>query len=184
MADGLESGALTGDPVLDLMMERLPKFKIMDKVIEDPKGIIVECFNYETREPEKYKVPFMKVGKMKIPLLAKPDTMKPNMTAFKEYKTGQARWTQHKADNWGQITFYALAIYLIKGKIPSDIELVHVQTEKQANVQLDKNIGGIGATGDMFRYPTSRNMMDVMRMMVRIKTCWTQIIKITEKELL
>jgi hypothetical protein len=159
MAEGLENEEATGDIVLDLLMERIPKFEIRDKAI--------------TAE--------MKNGKKTVPLLAKPDTMKADMTAFKEYKTGQEPWTKKKADESGQITFYATTMYLITGRIPADIELVWVQTEKQPNGSLDVKIG---ATGEIRVFKTARTMADILKMMVRMKKAWELIEKICEEELL
>jgi hypothetical protein len=159
MAEGLEREEATGDPALDLIMERLPKFEIMDKPI------------YAT----------LKNGKNSVPLLAKPDTMKANMTAFKEYKTGQTSWTKKKVDESGQITFYATTMFLIKGKIPNDIELVYVPTAKDPDPDL---MGRIGVTGEIYRYPTQRSMSQIINMMVRMKKAWETIQKITEQELL
>src|SRR3990167_8833891 len=102
MAYGLEVEEGTGDPLLDLMMARLPKFELMDKPIEadlpDGKGV--------------------------IHILAKPDTAKADYTAFKEYKTSVRKWTQRMANESGQITFYTTVIWLKTKKIPKDIELV------------------------------------------------------------
>ena len=102
LADGLENGELSGDPLLDLVMAKMPKFELMDKPFETE----------------------LKNGKEVIKILAKPDTMKPDMTAFEEYKTSTRAWTQKMADESGQITFYTTAIWLKTGRIPSDIELV------------------------------------------------------------
>lgn len=159
MAEGLEHGEATGDIVLDLLMERLPKFEIMDKPIEA----------------------VLKDGKRPIPLLAKPDTMKADMTAFKEYKTGQTKWTRRQVDESGQVTFYATVMFLIKGKIPHDIELVHVETAKEDNGPLDAKIG---ATGAIHRHPTKRTMSQVLNMMVRMKKAWREIERLTAEELL
>ena len=159
MAEGLEHEEATGDAVLDLLMERLPKFEIMDQP--------VECL--------------LKNGKNPIPILIKPDTMKADGTAFKEYKTGQEPWTRKRVDESGQITFYATGLFLKTGKIPTDIELVHIQTEKQLNGSLE---GKIGATGAINRHPTARNMAQVLNMMVRMKRAWEGIQKITTEEIL
>jgi CheY-like chemotaxis protein len=152
MADGLERDELTGDVVLDLMMERIPKFEVMDK-------------EFRTE---------LKNGKDTIIILAKPDTMKADMTAFKEYKTGVTRWTRKKVDECGQITFYATAMWLKTGKIPKDIELVDVATK----AALD---GKIEATGDITRHPTVRTMTDILKMVVRMKKCWAGISKAMEE---
>ena len=159
MADGLEYGEATGDPVLDLIMEKLPKFEIMDKAIKT----------------------IFKTTKYNIPLLAKPDTMKKDMTAFKEYKTGQGRWNKGKVDEFGQITFYATVLFTITGKIPYEIELVHVLTKK---IDKDSSDSKLEATGDVYRYPTQRSMGQVLNMIVRMKKAWESIQKITEAELL
>jgi hypothetical protein len=161
MAEGLENGEATGDPVLDLLMERLPKFEIMDKAIE--------CELKTGR------------GKEIIPILIKPDTLKTDMTGFKEYKTGQAEWTKKKADESGQITFYATGLFLKTGRIPVDIELVQVMTEKAVEGALDAKIG---ATGVIRRFPTVRTMSQILNMMVEMKKVWAGIKSLTEQELL
>lgn len=159
MAEGLEHGEATGDPVLDLLMAKLPKFEIMDKE-----------FDAELKD-----------GKRKIIIRAKPDTMKADMSAFKEYKTGQSLWTRKQVDDSGQITFYATAMFLKTGKIPQDIELVHVETKKNDPESLDAEIG---ATGAMYRHPTSRNTIEILKMMARMKNAWRGIEKITADEFL
>jgi hypothetical protein len=159
MAEGLENEEATGDPVLDLLMERLPKFEIMDKPVEA----------------------ILKNGKNNIPLLAKPDTMKADMTAFKEYKTGQEPWSRKKVDESGQVTFYATVLFIRSGKIPSDIELVHVQTAKVDKTAPDARIR---ATGDINRHPTKRTMGQILNMMVRMKKAWEGIQRITAEEML
>jgi hypothetical protein len=159
MADSLENEEASGDIILDLLIERIPKFEIMDKT--------VDCL--------------LPNGKNPIPILIKPDTMKTDMTAFKEYKTGQEPWTKKRADESGQITFYATGLYLKSGKIPADIELVWVQTEKQSNGWPG---GKIGATGDIRRFKTVRTMADILKMMVRMKKAWERIQIITTEELL
>ena len=155
LADGLENGELSGDPLLDLVMAKLPKFELMDKPFETE----------------------LKNGKEVIKILAKPDTMKPNMTAFKEYKTSTRAWTQKKADESGQITFYAAAIWLKTSKIPSDIELVCATTEHAQD-------GTLRPTGEVIRIHTTRHMSDIIKMTLRMRKAWEGIKKLCEKELL
>lgn len=156
MADSLETGEASGNEVLDMVIAMLPKFEIMDKEFR------VELKTGRGEEP--------------IIMLAKPDTMTADMTAFKEYKTGQAKWTQGKVDKNGQIDFYTTAIWAKTGKIPQDIELVHAQTGKDEE-------GRIHATGEIFRYKTKRNMMQVLSMIMRIKKANAGIKKMFEDEL-
>lgn len=155
LADGLEVEEASGDPLLDLMASRLPKFKLMDKPIEAE----------------------LSDGKEIIHLLAKPDTANPNYTAFKEYKTSTRKWTQKMADDSGQITFYATTIWLLKGFIPQDIELVNIKTAYEPD-------GNLTVTGEMFRYPTNRSMADIIKMTKRIRKAWHGIKKLCENELL
>lgn len=155
MADGLETGEATGDPLLDMMAARLPKFELMDIAFEAD----------------------LKNGKQTIRILAKPDTYKADYTAFKEYKTSIRKWTQKMADESGQITFYATTIWLLKGFVPQDIELVNVQVKYEDG-------GRITPTGDLWRFPTKRTMVDIIKMTGRMKKAWAGITKLCEKELL
>lgn len=159
MAEGLEDDKFTGDAVLDLVIEQIPKFEIMDKAVEA----------------------VLKNGKNPVPLLAKPDTMKADFTAFKEYKTGQEPWSRKKVDTWGQIDFYAVVLFIKSGKIPSDIELVHIPTRK-----IDKGDprSKLEATGEIIRHKTIRNMSQILNMMVRMKRAWEGIQKVTAEEML
>ncbi|MFZ3032285.1 MAG: hypothetical protein WA082_04570 [Candidatus Moraniibacteriota bacterium] len=160
MAEGLEHDEMTGDPVLDMIMAQLPKFEIMDQPVNA----------------------ILKNGKEEIPLLAKPDTMKADMTAFKEYKTGQAPWSRKQVDESGQITFYATVLFILTQRIPHDIELVHVQTAKVVGKEaVDARIG---ATGAIHRHPTSRNMSQILNMMIRMKRAWEGIQRVTAEEML
>ncbi len=175
MADGLEMDEATGDPMLDLVIARLPRFELMDKAVEDPKGTWI-TFKRGNREI-KACVPILEDKKEQIPILALPDTAIPDYTAFKEYKTSVRRWTQRMADESGQITFYATAIWLAKGFIPDDIELVNAQVE-----YLDD--GRIQPTGDILRFSTKRSMIDVIKMTSRIKKAWAGVDDLCKKELL
>jgi len=155
MADALENDELSGDPVLDIMMTKIPKFELRD-------------------------VPFevdLKDGKKTIRILCKPDTMKADMTAFKEYKSSTRAWTQKMADESGQITFYATGMWLKTGKIPQDIELVCVVVKYNDD-------GSLTPTGEMVRYTTKRTMVDIIKMTARMKRAWVGINKLCEKELL
>lgn len=155
LADGLEAGEATGDPLLDLMASKLPKFELMDIPV----------------------VAWLKDKKEEIQLLAKPDTCKADYSAFKEYKTSVRKWTQKMVDESNQITFYAMVIWLKTGKIPQDIELVDVQTAYTEN-------GGLTVTGEMWRFPTKRSMTDIIKMTARARRTWAGIKKLVEQELL
>lgn len=175
MADGLESGEASGDPLLDLMMAKLPKFEVMDQPIIDPKG--TEVLFERKGEQRLIKIPTLENKGDDIPILAIPDTMTKDYSAIKEYKTSVKRWTQKKADDSGQLTFYATAIWLTTGKIPKDIELVNVETDYEED-------GRLTVTGNMYYFQTKREMIDIIKMCSRIRHVWSGIKNLTEKELL
>lgn len=154
LADSLEFDELSGDMALDIMAARLPKFELMDVA-------------FETVIP----------GPEPVPVLIKMDSRKEDLTAFKEYKTGTTKWNQKRADESGQVTFYAMGAYLKTGKIPGDIELIHMPTEYDEN-------GRPHVTGEMNRFPTTRSMADVLRMMVRARKAWQKIYDVCQAELL
>lgn len=175
LADGLMLDEANGDPLLDLMASRLPKFDRMDLAVEDPKGIWV---TYKRKNKEvRACVPVLENKGGDIPLLAVPDTAKSDYTAYKEYKTSVRRWTQQMSDNSGQITFYATAIWLATGKIPDDIELVNIETAYQDD-------GSLTVTGNMYRFSTKRTMADIIRMTKRMRSAWSGIKKLVENELI
>jgi hypothetical protein len=156
IADSLELDIETGDPMKDLVLAQIPKFEIRDK------------FLYMDLEHDG----------IKIPLRIRPDTVKADYSAFKEYKTGPKHtWHQKKVDTDSQITFYATGLYILSGKIPQDIELVHAITEYDEH-------GRPHLTGEIVRYQTRRTLMDVIKMKVRIKRCWKEISLMLESELL
>lgn len=155
MADALENDELSGDPALDLMMMKIPKFELRDKA-------------FEVDLPE---------GKKTIRILCKPDTMKADMTAFKEYKSSTRAWTQKMADDSGQITFYATGMWLKTYKIPQDIELVCVVVKYNED-------GSLTPTGELVRYRTHRTLVDIIKMTSRMKRAWSGINKLCESELL
>jgi len=156
-ANGLEDEEATGDPLLDLMMARIPKFELMDKPLEAD----------------------LPNGKETIHLLAKPDSAKKDYTAFYEYKTSVRRWTQRMADESGQITFYATTIWLAKKILPQnqDIELVNVPVQYSAD-------GHLFPTGELVRLPTRRTMADLIKMTGRMRHAWAGIKQLCESEVL
>jgi len=172
-AEGLESDEATGDPFLDLMAAKLPKFELMDRPVTDEKGIKI----YFERDKTNIFVPVLENGKDPIPLLSLPDTAKSDYTAFKEYKTSVRRWTQKMVDESGQIGFYTTAIWLKTGKIPQDIELVNVEVEYDPD-------GRLRPTGEIWRFPTKRDMTDIIKMTKRIRNAWSGIQELCQKELL
>lgn len=104
-----------------------------------------------------------------IPLLGFMDSSRPNpVEGFREYKTGQHPWTQRKVDNHGQITFYSLEVYILEKKLPKEIFLDWIETQKDED-------GKIFATGKIVTFETSRQIGDLLEMTTIIKRTASQI---------
>ena len=173
LAEGLEDEESTGDPLLDLVMVKLPKYERMDKVVEDRTGKKV----FDPNEGEEWWLPLLANGKDDIPILAKPDSAKQDYTAFYEYKTSVRPWNQKMADESGQITFYATAIWLANKGLPEAIELINVPLYYDAH-------GKLQPTGDLVRLPTKRTTADMIKMTGRIRKAWAGIKELCKNELL
>lgn len=155
IATSLETGEETGDLMKDLVVARMPKFEVMDKIVMTEVVI------------DKYKVK----------ILIRPDSRREDFSGIKEYKTGKDEWTQKMVDNDDQITFYTTGAYLITKKIPQDLELVWAPTEYDED-------GRPTLTGEIKRFPTKRTLKDVLKMQVRMVKVWKEMEKVIEEELL
>jgi len=180
LADGLEVGEATGDPLLDLVASRMPKFERMDMPVEF-FAPVTEYNKFREivfeRTGDIYHIPVLENSGDDIPLLAVPDTAKRDYSAFKEYKTSVVKWTQRKADESRQITFYATAMWLVTGKIPQDIELINAELQYNPD-------GSLSPTGNIYRFQTKRTLIDIMKLTKQIRTVWKGIKELCEKELL
>ena len=173
VANALEVKEATGDPYLDLLLAKLPKFRLMDKIVMDDKGVKVWYKHLD----KNIHIPAVMDGKKPIPIVAKPDTANTRYTKFKEYKTSVRPWTQRMADTSGQITFYAMAMWLKTGRIPTDIELIAIVVEYGDN-------GALRPTGEFIQHRTYRRMVDIIKMTARVKRAWKGIQDLCESELL
>lgn len=89
----LEKGELSGENVIDFALEFVPKYPEREVPIEVHCGTCL--------------------------LKGVMDGYDREINEGGEYKTGQQKWTQKKADTWGQITLYSYMIYLQTKKIPT-----------------------------------------------------------------
>lgn len=104
-----------------------------------------------------------------IPLLGFIDSSQDNpCDGFREYKTGQHPWTQRKVDTHGQITLYALMVYLNEKKLPKEIFLDWIETYKDDS-------GKISVTGKVVTFETSRQIGDLLEMTTIIKRTASEI---------
>src|SRR3990167_5936611 len=96
--------------------------KIISTLLENNKKSKNEAENIlkivlpKYKEIEKEISVKMKTKNGDIILLGKLDTYQPGK--FREYKTGTIKWTQEKANQHDQITFYSLMLFLQTQEIP------------------------------------------------------------------
>lgn len=147
----------TDDPELNKIAKKLPR---LDKA---------EC---EVRTD-------LKIDGEVIPLYSRLDTAKLDLTAFKDYKTGKEPWTQKRADEDKQITFYVTAIYILTKKIVQDIEIVWIPTVDDLNSPL-----GISVTGEIKIFKTKRNISHIINEMADMRKVWREIGERCELELI
>lgn len=107
-----------------------------------------------------------------IPLLAKLDGFDPKTKRIDEIKTGTAPWTQKRADEWGQLTFYAYTVYLKYKTLPGALWLHWAQTKRVGDE--------IEMTGYVKSFETKRIMADLIKMHSRITTAWAGIDKLMQ----
>lgn len=116
VADAFETGEETGDLLTDMAISLVPKYDIRDK---EMTGTL-----------------HTKYGDVLI--VSHPDMMDSKTFSLREIKTGRVRWTQKRADDWFQLKFYAMLIYIIYGKMPPTVHLDWIETfvDESANGQI------------------------------------------------
>jgi hypothetical protein len=153
----------------------------MDKALEDPKirmaiesdldndmsSALVFMPNY----PEKQKEIWATWEG--IPMYGKMDGWDESTFTFGEVKTG-TYWSVSKAQNHGQLKFYAAMIWLNTGKIPN-IKLHWAETYV-------KEDGDIAYTGKVKEYVVVLTVQDLIKFYSRVRNAWEGIIKLTKKE--
>lgn len=125
------------------------------------EGIVLSLPPYPEREFE------IKEELDGITLLGRMDGFDEGVLDVGEYKSGK-KWTQKLVDNHGQLTFYALLVWLKYKKLPSKIKLHWAQTK-------DTEDGGLELTGYTQTFETVRTMADIILFTKRIKDDWRGI---------
>jgi len=158
IAEAIELDQETGDPMKDFVIAQLPKFELRDPIIDIELPI---------------------TGKEVIPIRFRPDSIRNNHTAFKEYKTGSGKWTQKKVNESVQLPFYATCIYIEDRLIP-EAELIWAPTEKVVD---PTGAARFELTGDIHRFGRTFSYAEVLAMMVRMRRAWKKIEEITNGEI-
>jgi len=137
VADAFEFDEKTGDLLIDAAMSLVPVYDVRDKEI--------------TGEMKT------KSGWLKI--VSHPDMFDSKTKALREIKTGKVKWTQKKADNWFQVKFYAMLIYIIHGVVPPTAHLDWIETF------VDPEDGETKPTGHVETFKIEMNMKIILETM-------------------
>src|SRR3990167_2427576 len=112
--------------------------------------------------PSYQKVEYEIKAKLgEINLLGKLDGFNPRKKIIGEIKTGK-KFTQKMVDTNGQLTFYALLVWLKYKTLPE----IYLHWCKSNNGEL---------TGEIKTFKTQRSQLDLMKFIPRIKKCWEGI---------
>lgn len=102
-----------------------------------------------------------------IPLVGIMDGFDEKNLVIGEFKTGK-KWTQSMADTTGQLTFYALLVWLKYKKIPNSMYLHWAST-------VEDEEGNLRLTGIVRTFKTKRSLSDIILLSKRIKKAWKAI---------
>ena len=138
----------------------------VDKRIQNDPTFLPTLPRYEHMQ-YKLNVMFNK----KIPLVGLPDGL--NLTKTKEladYKTAgeKSLWTQKKADETEQITFYLLLLYITHKIKPEDFTCyIHcIPTKKEESGDFKTTISLVG--NEIMTFKTKRSMQDILKLGAKI----------------
>lgn len=131
--------------------------KIISELLESNKKSQNETENIlkivlpKYKEREKEISVKMKTKNGDVVLLGKLDTYQSGK--FREYKTGTIIWTQEKANNHDQITFYSLMLFLKNQEIPqSHLDWIETKNENDE----------ISLTGKIKSFEVKKSLSDLL----------------------
>ena len=158
LADALESGEDTGKIELDAVIAMLPKYEIRDK------SIMAKLASGKGKD------------RIHIPILLKPDSVTRDCMRFYEYKQGTTPWTQKKVDEDDQMSFYTAGLHL-RARMGGNMliprgELFWAVSEKRIDAD---GVERPHLTGEIKRFPTTRDFGQVIHMHMRIAKAWREI---------
>lgn len=93
-----------------------------------------------------------------IPLYALIDNMEFEEKNFKDYKTGKTPWDKKRADNHGQLAFYALTLECLTGRRPKKASIVWLETTGNG-----ENIRLTGKVEEFHVDLSEKHLMDIRK---------------------
>lgn len=111
-----------------------------------------------------------------VKLLVRIDTFSDIDWAFREYKTGRVSWTQKKANDHGQNTFYSLALYL-------DDKRRRIPTSHLDWIETIEEDGEVRMTGKIVPFKNTKNLIQIMEMASEITKVAQEIDALMRKKI-
>jgi len=132
----------------------------VDKELQNNPKFLPEVERYPVMQHE------MRIMFDGVPLVGFADGYDPGKT-LADYKTGKKAWTKKRADETGQLTMYALMLYLIEKVKPADMtfRIVWLPTAEHG----DFSIGFREWPPKVQIFNTKRTMLDILQFGQRIK---------------
>lgn len=134
----------------------------VDKKLQEDPAFLPQVERYPVMQHE------MRIVFDGVPLVGFADGWDPLKLRLKDDKTGKKAWTQKRADETGQLTMYALMLYLIDKVKPADLELFisWLPTEEKGDFYI-----GFRDTPVVPKvFKTKRTMLQLLQFGQRIKT--------------
>lgn len=109
-----------------------------------------------------------------IPLIGFMDTYEPEYQWFREYKTGKRTWDQKRVDSHGQITMYALMLYITYKTPPEEmrIHLDWIPTQENGDFTIS-----FAEPRRIVSFETKRTMQDITKFISKIRKTRERMIK-------
>lgn len=153
VSQALENGAESDDTLMEALVAILPRYQLPEHEI---RAIL--------------KTPYGNVE-----LLGKLDTFGRDPIRFREYKTGRVPWTQAKANKHRQLLHYAALVYLLHGKLPTEVWLDWAETE-----EVD---GEVRLTGKILSFHVKIDLRDVLEYLADVCRVAREIDEMYRKEI-
>lgn len=143
-----------------------------ERIVSDPTYLPV------IERPEIYEQNFVCVlGDIKI--TGHLDGWSPKVPAIDEYKTSSNpnRWTQNAVDDWGQLTFYCLLVYIHKKIKPETIRL-----RLYSIPMIGRGDFTVEQKGMPQMFTTKRTMSDILKFAALIRNTHASMRKFIDKK--
>lgn len=139
---------------------------LIDKRFQDDPAFLPHLTRYPILQ---HKMEAMFAG---IPLIGIADQYHPDIPAIRDLKTGKKAWDKKRADETGQLSFYALLLYATKKIKPEDVEFYidWLPTQETGSFEIE-----FINENDVKTFKTKRTMLDVAKFGQRIKDTVSQM---------